>query len=86
MRSEASREAATEAGELRVRNEGAAAQAGFPRLNPCDPYALQGVPSGDERKIIARRSFGGASALGLVAVTFDPEGPSLHFNQTVHPH
>ena len=35
-----------------ARNEGAAAQAGFPRLNPCDPYALQGVPSGDERKII----------------------------------
>ena len=26
-----------------ARNEGAAAQAGFPRLNPCDPYALQGV-------------------------------------------
>ena len=35
-----------------ARNEGAAAQAGFARLNPCDPYALQGVPSGDERKII----------------------------------
>ena len=26
-----------------ARNEGAAAQAGFPRHNPCDPYALQGV-------------------------------------------
>ena len=37
-----------------ARNEGAAAQAGFPRLNPCDPYALQGVPSGDERKIIIK--------------------------------
>ena len=35
-----------------ARNEGAAAQAGFPRLNPCDPYALQGVPSGEERKIM----------------------------------